>query len=147
MKLLDDPNLWLTVLVCAGLVVGVAAVVIGLRYVAFKCLHWLAAGIRTVAPPAVADWVIGLVRFFYIAALFCGLTAFVLSFLIWRAPWPPSGLSDPVLRNPLFWLTWLAVMTAIMLAGIIAGLVLRTVLTVVTARSGKGLDGVKRSTK
>jgi len=58
---------------------------------------------------------LGLFRFLYAAALLCGLTAFVWSIKTWHAPWPPSGFPDPILRNPLFWLTWLAVMTAIML--------------------------------
>jgi hypothetical protein len=65
--------------------------------------------------------------FFYAAALLCGLTAFVLSVKCWHAPWPPSGFSDPILRDPLFWLTWLAVMAAIMLCIIFAAVLTRTV--------------------
>jgi hypothetical protein len=58
----------------------------------------------------------------------CGLTAFVLSVKSWHAPWPPSGFSDPILRNPLFWLTRLAVIAAIMLCIIFVGVLTRTAL-------------------
>jgi hypothetical protein len=82
---------------------------------------------------------VGLFGFFYAAALLCGLTAFVLSLKIWRAPWPPGGFSDPILRNPLFWLTCLAVMTAFMLCAIVVGVLTRTALASGLARLHKVL--------
>jgi hypothetical protein len=101
---------------------------VALRHLTFMLLHWLATKIVARAPVPLGGWVVGLFRFFYAAALLCGLTAFVLSFKTWHAPWPPSGVSDPILRNPLFWLTWLAVMTAIMLCIIFVSVLARTAL-------------------
>ena len=63
----------------------------------------------------------------------------VLSLKTWRAPWPPSGFSDPILRNPLFWLTWLAVMTAIVLCGIVVGVLTRTALAFGRAQLRKAM--------
>jgi hypothetical protein len=77
-------------------------------------LHWLAAKIVALAPAPLGGWVVGLFRFFYAAALLCGLTAFF--------------------GNPLFWLTWRAVMTAIMLCSIVAGVPARTALAFGLAR-------------
>jgi hypothetical protein len=82
---------------------------------------------------------LGLFRFLYAAALLCGLTAFVLSIKTWHAPWPPSGFPDPILRNPLFWLTRLAVMAAIMLCIIFAGVLTRTALAFGLARLRKAM--------
>ena len=82
---------------------------------------------------------LGLFRFLYAAALLCGLTAFVLSVKSWHAPWPPSGFSDPILRNPLFWLTRLAVMAAIMLCIIFVGVLTRTALAFGLARLRKAM--------
>jgi hypothetical protein len=87
-------------------------------------LHWLEAKFLAVAPAPFGGWVVGLVCFFYAAALLCGLTAFVLSMMIWHTPWPPTGIYDPIFRNPLFWLTWLAVMTAIMMSSIVCAVVM-----------------------
>jgi hypothetical protein len=62
-----------------------------------------------------------------------------LSVKCWHAPRPPSGFSDPILRNPLFWLTWLAVMTAIMLCIIFVSLLTRTALAFGLARLRKAM--------
>ena len=117
----DDPNFWLAAFTVGAIVAVTAAATMALRYIAFKLAHWLGDVVATTVPPPLGGWMVTVVRFFYAAALFCGLTAFVLSFMIWRAPWPPSGADDPILRNPLFWLTWLALTAAIMLLGIVAG--------------------------
>ena len=128
MSALTDSTFWLAFFTVAAVVIVTSAATVALRYLVFKLLHWLATEIVAFAPAPFGGWVVGLFRFFYAAALICGLTAFVLSFTIWRAPWPPSGLADPILRNPLFWLTWLVVMTAIMLFSILCGVLLRTSL-------------------
>jgi len=138
MQTLTDSTFWLAILVVAAVVVATAAVVLTLRYLTHKLLHWLEATIRTLAPAPVGGFVIGLARFFSFAAVMCGFTAFVLSFVIWRAPWPPRGIGDPIFWNPLFWVSWLAVMAAITLLGIVGAVLVRTMLTLGVARLRKG---------
>lgn len=126
MSALTDPTFWLAFFIVAAIIMVTGAVLVALRLLTLKLLHWLEAKFVALAPAPLGAWVVGLFRFFYAAALLGGLTAFVLSVKIWRAPWPPSGFSDPILHDPLFWLTWLAVMTAIMLWGIVVGVLTRT---------------------
>jgi hypothetical protein len=45
----------------------------------------------------------------------------------------------PDLWNPVFWLTWLAIMTAIMLCGIVGGVLARTALALGLVRLRKAL--------
>jgi hypothetical protein len=110
-----------------------------LRRLTLTLLHWLEARFVALAPAPLGGWVVGLLKFFYVAALFCGVTAFVLNISIWRAPWPRGGLSDPILWNPLFWLTWLGIMTAIMLCGIVGGVLARSALGLGLVRLRKAL--------
>ena len=137
MNALTVPTFWLAVCAVAAIIIVTGTATVALRHLTFMLLHWLATKIVALAPVPLGGRVVGLFRFFYAAALVCGLTAFVLSFLIWRAPWPPSGIADPILRNPLFWLTWLAVMTAITLLSILCGVLLRTSLVLGLARLRK----------
>ena len=139
MSALTDPTFWLAFFTIAAVLIVTGAVTVALRHFTFKLLHWLATKIVAFAPVPLGGWVVGLFRFFYAAALLCGLTAFVLSFKIWRAPWPPSGVSDPILRNPLFWLTWLAFVTAFMLCIIVVGVLARTALALGVTRLRKVL--------
>jgi hypothetical protein len=139
MSALTDPTFWLAIFIVAAIIIVTGAVTVALRHLTLKLMHWLKAKFVALAPAPLGGWVVGLFRFFYAAALLGGLTAFVLSVKIWRAPWPPSGFSDPILRNPLFWLTWLAVMTAIMLCGIVVGVLTRTALAFGLARLRKAM--------
>lgn len=139
MSALTDPTLWLAVVTVAAIIVVIGTATVALRYLAFQLLHGLAAKIIALAPVPLGGWVVGLFRFFYAAALLCGLTAFVLSLKAWHAPWPPSGFSDPILRNPLFWLTWLGVMTAFMLCVIVVGVLTRAALGFGLARLRKAM--------
>jgi hypothetical protein len=134
MSALTDPTFWLAVFTVAAIIIVTGAVIVALRHFTFRLLHWLATKIVALAPPLLGGWVVGLFRFFYAAVLLCGLTAFVLSLKIWRAPWPPSGFSDPILRSPFFWLTCLAVMTAFMLCIIVVGALTRVAVAFGLAR-------------
>jgi hypothetical protein len=139
MSALTDPTFWLAFFTVAAIIIVTGAVTVALRLLTLRLLHWLQAKFVALAPAPHGGWVVGLFRFFYAAALLSGLTAFVLSVKIWGVPWPPSGFSDPMLRNPLFWLNWLAVMTAIMLCGIVCGVLARTALALGVARLRKVL--------
>ena len=139
MSALTDPTFWLAIFIAAAIIIVTGAVTVALRHLTLKLMHWLKAKFVALAPAPLGGWVVGLFGFFYAAALLSGLTAFVLSVKIWRAPWPPSGFSDPILRNPLFWLTWLAVMTAIMLCGIVVGVLTRTAFAFGLARLRKAM--------
>jgi hypothetical protein len=134
MGLLNDPNFWLAFLTVVAIIVGMTAAMLVLRSITLKILHWLEAKFIALAPALLGRRIVGVIRFYYVAALFCGLTAFALSFVIWREPWPDAGLYDPILWNPLFWLTWLAVMAAIMLTGIVGGVLARYALTLGIAK-------------
>ena len=144
MSALTDPTFWLAFFTVAAIIIVTGAVTVTLRLLTFKMLHWLEAKFVALAPAPLGGWVAGLLRYFYAAALLGGLTAFVLSVKIWHAPWPPGGFSDPILRNPLFWLTWLAVMTAILLCGIVCGVLARAALALGLARWRKGLARERR---
>lgn len=124
MDALTDPTFWLALLTVVGVSAATVLVVVALRAAAFKAAHWLAEKIVAVAPAPYGGWIVGVVRFFYVAALFGGLTAFGVSLAIWRVPWPPKP-GDHAFLNPLFWLTWLTVMAAIMLSGIVLGVMVR----------------------
>ncbi|HTC03262.1 MAG TPA: hypothetical protein VK749_07660 [Xanthobacteraceae bacterium] len=139
MSALTDSTFWLAVLTVAAIAIVTATVVLLLRRLTLELLHRLEAKFVALAPAPLGGRTVGLLKFFYVAALFCGITAFVLSMSIWRAPWPPGGVSDPILWNPLFWLTWLAVMTAIMLCGIVGGVLARTALALGLVRLRKAL--------
>ena len=125
MSALTDSTFWLAVLTVAAIGIVTVAVVLVLRRLALELLHRLEAKFVAFAPAPLGGRVMGLLKLFYVAALFCGITAFALSMSIWRAPWPPGGVSDPIFRNPLLWLTWLAIMTATMLCGIVGGVLAR----------------------
>src|SRR5580692_4097370 len=99
MNALTDPTFWLAVLTVAAIAIVTVMVVLALRRLTLTLLHWLEAKFVALAPAPLGGWVVGLLKFFYVAALFCGVTAFVLNISIWRAPWPPGGLSDPILWN------------------------------------------------
>jgi hypothetical protein len=128
MSALTISTFWLAFFTVAAIIIVMGAVTVALRLLTFKLLHWLEAKFVALAPAPLGSWVVGLFRFFYAAALLGGLTAFVLSLKIWGAAWPPREFSDPILRNPLFWLTWFAGMTAILLCGIVCGVLARMAL-------------------
>jgi hypothetical protein len=90
-------------------------------------INWLGWKLAAHAAPAViaaGRRLAGILRFLYIAALFWGINAFVYSLKIWGVP-SFSGFDDPILKNPLFWLTWLALTTTLLLASIAAAVLLR----------------------
>jgi hypothetical protein len=53
-----------------------------------------------------------------------GVTTLGVTLAIWHVS-IGDGLYDPVMRNPLFWLTWLAVTVGIVAVGTVCGLLLR----------------------
>ncbi len=134
---MTDPNSWsetgLAILIGLGLVAVVAVPVLILRWAGGWILRRNESLFLTVAPQRFGAIAVGIVRFYKTAALLCGLTAFAISLLIFGDRWP-AGLSDPALRNPLLWLTWLAVMTGIMAVGIVGGVLARYALETTAAR-------------
>jgi hypothetical protein len=124
-----DPPVWLLVLgVFAGLLVAAALYVV-LRHYALKLLYWLGGKFLATAPLPLAHvgrWAARGVHLIYGAALLCGGTAFGLSIAIWRSSFP--DWNDPLFKNPLFWLTWLCVMAAIMMLGIVLAVLARAAL-------------------
>jgi hypothetical protein len=135
-----DTPVWLLALVLVVCVLLPLALFAVLGYFTLRLLRWLGAEFAAIVPAPYGRWIVGIAKFYYVAALFCGLTAFGVSLAILRAP-VPERLNDPIQRNPLLWLTWLAVMTGIMIGGIIVGVVLRDAF----ARLRKGFEEVRNS--
>jgi hypothetical protein len=141
---LRDPMLWLTVFIVVAIFAVIVAVMLVLRYVTLIFLHWLERKFVAAVAAPYNSWVVGLARFFYVAMLFCGLTAFGVSLAIWRAPWPHDGSSIAIPWNPLFWLTWIALTAAMMLTGIVIGVLARNALGAMNGRLRKGVERVGR---
>jgi hypothetical protein len=143
MTALRDPNVWLAVAVVLAILVSFTAVLLVLRHVTLKLLRWLVDEIVAVMPAPYGRWIVAVARFYYVATLFGGLVAFGVSLAIWQVPSFP-GFDDPTLKNPLFWLTCLAIMTAIMLVGIAGGVLARAAVEFVMARLRQKLAGKRR---
>jgi hypothetical protein len=109
-------TLWLSVLGVVAIVAAVIAGVAVLVHFLLKLFRWLGKEIVAIVPEPYGRWFVGIVRFYYVAAMFCGLTAFGVSLAILGLPVPDTP-GDPVLRNPLLRLTWLAVSAGIMIGG------------------------------
>jgi hypothetical protein len=124
-----DSAVWLLLLVFfTGLAVASALFVV-LRHYTLRLLHWLSGKFLAAAPAPLVQagrWAARGMHLIYGAALLCGGTALGLSVAIWRSSFP--DWNDPLFRNPLFWLTWLGVMAAVMLLGIVLAVVARSVL-------------------
>ena len=57
----------------------------------------------------------------------CGVVAFGLNLWLWGVQAP--RLAGPLLKNPLFWLTWLGVMAALIACGYAVAIVFHFVVT------------------
>ena len=141
---LRDPMLWLTVFIVVAILGAIAAVMLALRYVTLKFLHWLERKFVAIAPAPYNSWVVGFIRFFYVAVLLCGLTAFGVSLAIWRVPWPRDASSMPIPGNPLFWLSWVALTLAIMFIGLVVGVLARNAVGAMAERLRRGIERVER---
>jgi hypothetical protein len=124
---LRDPVFWAS---AAGSIAVAALLVVLFIFIGrytHKALHPLVAKFFAVTPVPMADAsrkIAGVVKFLYVAALFWGINAYVYSLMLWRVSSLPS-FGDPVLKNPLFWLTWLALTGALFAASIAAAILLR----------------------
>ena len=130
---MTDSNFWLVILGATGLLATVATATWGLLWIIKWILRRIESLIRAVLPERVASAVLGIARFYVWAALFCGVAAFGISLRIVGSDFPDDP-ADPLLRSPLLWLTWLAVMTGIMAIGIVGGLLARYALETIAAR-------------
>jgi hypothetical protein len=141
----DTSQITFAVLFTIGVFAAMAAItalfVVVCRFL-IKLMRRLGDKFLGVAPPPLAKaglFAAGVARFFYLAALFGGLTAFGIALAILHSS-VPADLQDPVLRNPLLWLTWLGVMAALFICGIVGGLVLRVVLVALFARRRESIS-------
>lgn len=134
-----DPPVWLLLLgVIAGMVMVVALFVV-LRHYTLKFLRWLGGEFVAIAPAPLAEagrWVGRGLHLIYVAALLCGGTSLGFAVLMWRGALFPDW-SDPLFLNPLFWLTWLAVMAAIMMLGVVGAALMRTAVAFAIAKLRK----------
>jgi hypothetical protein len=114
-------------------------ILVVLRRDALKILHALGDEFVAVAPVPLAKsvrWVARGVKLLFGAALLGGTTALGLSVAIWHGASFPAW-DDPLFKNPLFWLTWIGVMAALLMLGVVIGVSVRYALALGMARLRK----------
>jgi hypothetical protein len=134
MKSLSDPDFWLAIGTVLSVIVFATLVILAIRYLLKKIGRWLSDLLSrrlSVQTFSLTRSIAGLI---WISILIGGASSLGFTFLIWRVK-IGDGLYDPVMRNPLFWLTWLAVTIGITGVGLICGTLLRRSLARVRDRN------------
>ncbi len=127
---LASRDFWIPFLGGMAILAALGAILIPLHDYTFRALHWLGAKFVAAAPAPVAEagrWLARGVRVIYGAAALCGVVAFGLNLWLWGVQAP--RLAGPLLKNPLFWLTWLGVMAALIACGYAVAIVFHFVVT------------------
>jgi hypothetical protein len=134
-----DLSVWLVSLGLAAGFVAAVLIFIVLRRYALELSHWLGGKFVAVAPVPLAKsvrWAARGVKLIFCAALLCGGTALGLNVAIWHGSSFPAW-NDPLFKNPLFWLTWIGVMAALLMLGVVIGVSVRYALALGMARLRK----------
>jgi hypothetical protein len=127
MKALSDPDLQLAIAVTLAIVVLTIAVCLVSRYAAQTVVRWFSNALSARLTARTFRSVASISNLIWGSVMIGGAASWGVTLAIWQVRIGDS-LFDPLMRNPLFWLTWFAVTAGIGAVGIVCGLLLRYAL-------------------
>jgi hypothetical protein len=125
MKMLFDADLWLAIAVTITIVVLTIGVCLVLRHVARMVVRWLGNALSARLSARTFRSATSISRLIWGSVMIGGVATVGVTLAIWQVS-IGDGLYDPVMSNPLFWLTWLAITVGIGAVGTVCGFLLRS---------------------